>query len=227
MKGDRTRLLAEKARTSALDNSARLLRASRLIYEAPYLQPIACTLLALAHEELGKAILYRVASEGMGDLGMRLENADGSGRRPLVDDHSGKFELAVGAIVHSDLEHLVLGAFEVFLHRALTHAEARQVGAFLLANRTRQELTEEGALSSLYVVLGKKRAETLVRLVEEMDDLAKAEYDDLSAVKLRGLYVDVSPGTEEVLTPNRLELPDFRYLASELETAIAKQQAPL
>jgi len=213
---------AASAAAAALTNASRLLAAGRLLYKRAEFQPTACSLLALAHEELGKSILFQVIAEGKADLHARLENANGGLRRLLVDDHGGKFDLAVGVIVHEGLENAVIDAFEHFLHRHLSGDECRTVGSSLLGNRIRRELTEGGVLSAIESELGSSRANSLVMLVGEMTDWATSEYDVLASIKLRGLYVDFDPESSEILTPEGVDLPDFRLLATRLESAIQR-----
>lgn len=185
---------------------------------------MACSLLALAHEELGKSILFRVVAKDPTSLRTRLESPNGGPRRPLVDDHGGKFDLAVGLIVHDDLERSVIQAFEYLLRRKLSPMEVRAVGSCLLGGRMRVELREGGLLSEIITELGPRRSDTLVDLVEEMIEWVRAEYDDLVKIKLRGLYVDLDPRTGEVLVPEEAALPDFRALSKRLEVAIERMK---
>ena len=219
------RTAARRASSDALLNSRRLLRAARLLYTEADFQPLATSLLALAHEELGKALLLRIVAEDGAELDSRAEKSDGTHSRRVIDDHGTKFALSVGLIIHDELELALIEAFERLLSRPLTVPERQVIGSGLVGGQMLSDMARDGALSKMLASLSPQRRQALSDIVEQSINWVRLEYDGLSSSKSRGLYVDIDLESMEILTPENSDPQQFTFLAARLEKALRRLEA--
>lgn len=216
------RAIVEATSIAALDNSDRLLRASRAMYMLEDFQPVAVSLLAVAHEELGKSIMLRAVSEGGAGLGSRSLPVDGHASRRILDDHEAKIRLAAGLVLHDELENVLVETFELISKRTLTPEEKRRVGRGLIGGHLVDDLGPSGQFPALMGDLSAPRADALRELARESMDWAGSEYYGLFEAKNRGLYVDLDAVTHEVLTPETASPVSFELVSGRLERAIER-----
>jgi AbiV family abortive infection protein len=216
---------AKAARSAAIANSRRLLRAARLLYGTDDLQALAASLLTIAHEELGKSILFEGVSRIDGNLDVRSVGSKSKPSRRIRDDHETKFAGAVGLILCYEAEDNITETFERILNRQLTRSESRMIGAHLIGGTLMTEMRSQGGLSEVLGSLPLAKKKALENLVEEQIEWVWRDYDDLWDSKLSGMYVDIDPDSMELSIPGQTDPPYFEHLCATLEKTLCRLES--
>jgi len=208
-------LLIEGSSTAAA-NALNHLRAARALYARAPFKPLACSILALAYEEFGKALFWRAVTDGGANFDDQTLPYQGRKRRRVTESHEAKQEVAWGIVLHQMLLAAMADYYERILGRSLTIDEHRSLEESLVEGRDPAWLPTSYD-SDEARKLFESRAGALANM--------KGDFEALQKCKERGFYVDIDRGVGKVLGPWSNLSIKFEWLSGNLEL-LMRQYGP-